>query len=392
MPISGYVAGGAQEALEEVLDRRLKEQVRQAQEKQHAENIALERQRIDLQQRRDQAMDQEREEDRKWRQQQGDISAAGRAMTNLSPGEISPETAALLRKDPANAPLLTQRKVIDARPIAGTAPLDASGPQQFDVLEPTRAQAQQQLKTVRLSEIGKQLSGATTEQQRRAVGARALGEGFDVPSALLGQTGEEKTAQELADERRGNIEWDRRNAATNAQADARQARSDQLIRERATEAREDKPPTSAQSTLASYAARLEQAEPMMQKLEPIITSMSVPSFEFQKWIDKPWAQSPEVQQYMQTARNMINAVLRRESGAVISPTEFAEARAQYLPEPGNDAKTLELKRQNRALNMATYKKGAGKAYQSVEDALGDLGDVAFEFIDGKLVEVKKKKD
>ena len=169
------------------------------------------------------------------------------------------------------------------------------------------------------------------------------------------------------------------------------------MRERSDEARSEKPPTSAQSTLAAYAARIEQAEPTLAKLEPTIAEMSIPSFELQMWADKPYLQSAEMQQYSQAAKNYINAVLRRESGAVIAPSEFAEARKQYLPVPGDTPATLKLKRDNRALNAATFKKGAGKAYQSVEEALrgvstdSDLSDVAFAFdpSTGKLIPKKK---
>jgi hypothetical protein len=57
--------------------------------------------------------------------------------------------------------------------------------------------------------------------------------------------------------------------------------------------------------------------------------------------------SPEYQQYSQAARDFINATLRRESGAVISDDEFANARRQYLPVPGDGPEVLAQKRRNR---------------------------------------------
>lgn len=208
--LSGYVGDAASDALQEVLERRLKEQVRQQQEKQHADQIAIQRQQIDLQQRRDAAMDVERQEDRKYRQGQVERDDASTLASTLEPGSITDPQAALLQKHPGIAPRVTQRQVIDARPIPGTAPLDESAPKQFSVFEPTPAQAREQLRTVNLRRIGDTLKGATTEQQRRAAGAEAFGAGVDVPNNLLGQTGEEKTAQEIAAEQRGNREYDRR--------------------------------------------------------------------------------------------------------------------------------------------------------------------------------------
>jgi hypothetical protein len=49
----------------------------------------------------------------------------------------------------------------------------------------------------------------------------------------------------------------------------------------------------------------------------------------------------------QAKRDFINAVLRRESGAVISDQEFANAEQQYFPQPGEPPALIEQKRQNR---------------------------------------------
>lgn len=55
------------------------------------------------------------------------------------------------------------------------------------------------------------------------------------------------------------------------------------------------------------------------------------------------------QQVEQAQRDFINAVLRRESGAVIADTEFANARKQYFPQPGDSAAVIEQKKRNRDL-------------------------------------------
>ena len=420
MPISGYVAGGASEALEQVLDRRLKEQIRQQQEKEHAEQVAIQREQIDLQQRRDAAMDLERQEDRKWRQQQGDIATAGRTLQRTAPGEITPEIAQQIGLDPANVGLLTKRKVIDARPIAApsvlpggvspqlptidarpvgaaapaalggevTATPDTSGRQQFDVLEPTPEQAKEAKQVSDTDTYNEMLSRAPDEGARKVIAAQAARRGIKLDPTLVGATEAEKrqtaTQAQIAAEDRAEANWQRHFG----QSQAAQARAAAL-------AREGKPPTSAQTTLAGYAARLEQAEPTLKKVEAAIVKMNPMSFEAQLWADKPWAQSTEMQQYAQAARNLINAVLRRESGAVISPTEFHEAQQQYLPVPGDKPETLKLKKENRELNMSMYKRGAGPAYQSVTDAMGgsddDVIDLEIDPTTGELVQRTKPK-
>ena len=143
-----------------------------------------------------------------------------------------------------------------------------------------------------------------------------------------------------------------------------------------------KAPTVAQQTVSEYAARIEQAEPTLTSLEKNITDMNVVSFMSQTKLPAA-LQSSTIQQYMQAARNFINAKLRRESGAVISPTEFSEARAQYLPQPGDTAKTLKLKKDNRDLVFAALKKAAGPAYSSVSELLGGEGVITPEALRSK---------
>lgn len=57
--------------------------------------------------------------------------------------------------------------------------------------------------------------------------------------------------------------------------------------------------------------------------------------------------SPGQQQLEQAKRNFINAVLRRESGAVIADSEFANAEQQYFPQPGDSPDVILQKRRNR---------------------------------------------
>lgn len=57
--------------------------------------------------------------------------------------------------------------------------------------------------------------------------------------------------------------------------------------------------------------------------------------------------SPAQQQVEQAQRDFINAVLRRESGAVISDSEFDNARKQYFPQVGDSPAVKQQKQQNR---------------------------------------------
>jgi hypothetical protein len=127
-------------------------------------------------------------------------------------------------------------------------------------------------------------------------------------------------------------------------------------------ATQDRPPTQGEFTAAGYAARQAQAEPTLRAVEKAIVGMNPAMFEVQRRLP-PAMQSKEMQNYMQAARNYINAQLRRESGAVISDSEFSEARAQYLPYPGDDDSTKVLKHANRRQNYENNRRASRNAYE-----------------------------
>lgn len=75
--------------------------------------------------------------------------------------------------------------------------------------------------------------------------------------------------------------------------------------------------------------------------------------------------SPEQQQVEQAQRDFVNAVLRQESGAAISQSEFDNARRQYFPQPGDSQAVIEQKRRNRETSIEAFRVAAGPAGQHV---------------------------
>jgi hypothetical protein len=73
-----------------------------------------------------------------------------------------------------------------------------------------------------------------------------------------------------------------------------------------------------------------------------------------------YLRSEDAQKYDQAKRDYINAVLRRESGAVISPEEFSNAEKQYFPQPGDGPEVIEQKRKNRETTIQGLKISAGQ--------------------------------
>lgn len=76
------------------------------------------------------------------------------------------------------------------------------------------------------------------------------------------------------------------------------------------------------------------------------------------------------QQQIQNARiNFITAVLRKESGAAISPGEFITAEKLYFPQPGNDATVIKQKQKARELAIQAMKIQAGPGAKSIESTM-----------------------
>jgi len=117
-----------------------------------------------------------------------------------------------------------------------------------------------------------------------------------------------------------------------------------------------------QAKAAGFADRIAEANPILdtapQSVGASILS-EVPGGNF--------ALDPNQQMFFQAERNFINAVLRRESGAVISPDEFSNARKQYIPQPGDSDPVLEQKRRNRETVLRSLSRDAGPSYQPVID-------------------------
>jgi hypothetical protein len=87
----------------------------------------------------------------------------------------------------------------------------------------------------------------------------------------------------------------------------------------------------------------------------------------------------ERQKYEQAQRDFVNAVLRKESGAVISPEEFSNAQQQYFPQPGDKPGVIVQKAVNRVNALNSLIGASGSAYdgtfidpKSVVDPL-DIG-------------------
>lgn len=123
-----------------------------------------------------------------------------------------------------------------------------------------------------------------------------------------------------------------------------------------------KTPTQANYESAGFAGRLTESGLQIDKLAGNITKMNYAQYQLQKKVPSNY-QSAEFRQYDQAVTNFITAKLRKESGASISPSEFADAYKVYIPQPGDDKTTLANKAKVRQQVTRDQNAQAGNALQ-----------------------------
>lgn len=112
-------------------------------------------------------------------------------------------------------------------------------------------------------------------------------------------------------------------------------------------------PTKEQSDAFGFASRIAKDLPVLQDQKKIDAGTSVFN-QGLSYIPFGFGNAlagGDYQQFDQAQRDFINAVLRRESGAAISPSEFASANLQYFPQPGDKPETVQQKLRNQQTQL-----------------------------------------
>jgi len=123
-------------------------------------------------------------------------------------------------------------------------------------------------------------------------------------------------------------------------------------------------PTADQWKAATFAKRLEQAEEVFSNLVGKGYDRTQRS-ESMRTLLPGEMQGEDLKSQDQAERNFVNSVLRRESGAAISASEFKSAEQQYFPRPGDDAQTLQQKAANRAIVFESLKAEAQGTFDKI---------------------------
>lgn len=121
---------------------------------------------------------------------------------------------------------------------------------------------------------------------------------------------------------------------------------------------------AGQYAAGTYARRVEQAQIVFDELE----SQGYDRASLKESVKSMLpgrVQDNALKAQTQAERNFVNAVLRRESGAAIAPSEFASAEEQYFPRSGDSPDVLAQKKANRLQVLAGLKAEAGKALEKI---------------------------
>ena len=120
----------------------------------------------------------------------------------------------------------------------------------------------------------------------------------------------------------------------------------------------DKPMTEFQGKAALYGTRSAQSDKVLKALEDKVWTPGLAMGQATGAVGNA-LMSSEQQRVSQAQRDFVNAVLRQESGAVISDQEFANAKQQYFPQPGDSPQVRAQKRSNRQLAIQGFARMSG---------------------------------
>lgn len=133
--------------------------------------------------------------------------------------------------------------------------------------------------------------------------------------------------------------------------------------------------TAGQRTAAGFAQRQTEANAIITDLGEQFTG----ALSRTAGVIPQGLKSDDRQMFDQAIDNFISAVLRPESGAVISDQERTDAVKQYIPTPGDDEAVIEQKARNRDVVMMSTQLEAGEAFNELRDILPPISQ-SFESI------------
>lgn len=139
-------------------------------------------------------------------------------------------------------------------------------------------------------------------------------------------------------------------------------------REQAKKEKSTKVPTDSQFNAAMFGKRSEEADRIIQEIGDYrATATGAVDAKAPGLL-----MSGQAKKIDQAERNFVNSILRRESGAAISSSEFENAEKQYFPRVGDPPDVIKQKAQNRAQAILGLQAASNEAWEKVPTATGPL--------------------
>jgi hypothetical protein len=125
------------------------------------------------------------------------------------------------------------------------------------------------------------------------------------------------------------------------------------------------PPTEGERTAANYHGRMQEAEKLIGDYKPATGDYIAALNMMEGGPIRSGAanvmMSQEGQQFYQAAADWVRAKLRKESGAVISPSEMAQEIKTYFPMPGDTDAVIQQKKKAREQATKGMREMGGRA-------------------------------
>ena len=143
-----------------------------------------------------------------------------------------------------------------------------------------------------------------------------------------------------------------------------------------------KPLTEAQSNAVMFGIRAEDADKTMRQMEaggfnPAGPGMAKDLATANR-ITTNWMASAEGQKYIAASKNLVGAILRKESGAQINAGEWKMGQDLYVPMPGDSDEVRAQKMRNRELAIAGLRAAAGQGEGQIDKRIPPSGKNAID--------------
>ncbi|MBI3549445.1 MAG: hypothetical protein HY078_10430 [Elusimicrobia bacterium] len=152
----------------------------------------------------------------------------------------------------------------------------------------------------------------------------------------------------------------------------------------------DRTPAQSEQAARGFADKAQQAHDMLAQLEMSGANPGSLETGLQSMLPNVM-QSEKIQGMNQSRRQFINAILRRESGAAVTESEWSNYGKQYFPSPGDSKDVMAQKARSRELAIANLKQEGARVPSQYQRQSQPGSEVRVQMPDGSKWSVPANK-